>query len=943
MRVDPESVSSAPTAEVAVLPLRGGEHVGRYVILYTLGSGGMGVVYAAYDPQLDRKLAIKLIKTRAGRRARQSELLHEAQALARLSDPHVVAIHDVGLVGDRVFVAMDFVEGQTLRRWVQAAPRTVAEIVQAYRQAGQGLAAAHRAGMVHSDFKPDNALVDKHGRVQVLDFGLARVGDVVGTPDSDAEPTASTRRARPKGTPMYMAPEQHAGRPARPASDQFALCVALYEALWRRLPFAGDDNAELARAVLDDPMPDPPRIKGVSVPLRRAILRGLERDPDARHPSMEALDDALRRATTQGRRRRRLAVAALVVGVAAGAWATGRAVAPRNGPCEDAEQRLATVWNPERSTAITAALAATGRPHALRTATRMGALFDGFAGAWTAQWQDACEATHLRHEQSAELLDLRMACLDGRRQRFDALLELLAAADADVADRAVEAALALPEVDTCGDASALRQRVPLPDDPTPRLQIEEVRTRLAHAAAMEDAGKMTDAGATAELSAARAEDLQYPPLVAEANLLLGNVLLATGQEVRAETALRRAAIAAEDAGDERLLADARIALVAVVGGDLGKVEQARLWAELAAAALARFPRDPRREARLAHNLARVLEHAGRPEEVLEQQRRALAIADEPGAMDEIERAPFYSELAMTLSELGLHEEALTRAHAGLEIWRSAYGEDHLRTAVALGAVGLVYDHHGDPATALQWFERSHASFSSALGPDNPRTADMLTNIGIATIELGDVARGIREFETALTIHENTLGDRHPTLAQDHQNLGSALRLAGRGESALEHHQTALALREALFGRDDPRVAASLVGVANVLEEDRKRPTEALALRRRALAIEETALGPDHPSLCLSVANLAHNLLITGDLVAALESAERAHRLASAASVALDTRTFATLVLARVLAESPAQRTRAVALLSRARETLGIDVGGAERALVAAIEAKVGPG
>ena len=938
MTFDTDATPHSGTTEATVIPLRGGEHVGRYVILYTLGTGGMGVVYAAYDPQLDRKVAIKLMRQRAGRAGRQSTLLHEAQALARLSDPHVVAIHDVGLLGDRVFVAMDFVEGQTLRRWVQSAPRDAAQIVAAYRQAALGLAAAHRAGLVHSDFKPDNALVDTNGRVQVLDFGLARTDDGGGTPDGD-EHAPPLRKGR--GTPMYMAPEQHRGEPARPASDQFGFCVALYEALWHRLPFPGDDNVAIAQCVLQGPLPDPPRTKGVGPRLRRAILRGLERDPEARHPSMAQLDDALRHATTSGRRRRRVAMVAVVVATAGGAWATGRVLAPTPEPCTGAEERLAQTWTRERAVAVTSAFASTGRAHAPPTAARVVGILDGFWVAWTSQWHSACEATHVHHEQSAELLDLRMSCLDGRRQRFDALVHLLLDADADIVDNAVEAALALPDLQACADAGALRLRAPLPDDEGTRLQIDDIRVRIAHAAALDDAGKATEATAIAELAADRANELEYPPLVAESALQLGLVLDTAGDAERAEIVLRTAALAAEDAGDDRLLADARIALVAVAGGRLGKVEQGKIWGELAAAALGRITRDARRESKLAHNLALVLEHAGRPEDVLEHQRRALALASEPGATNEIERAPLYSDLAMTLSDLGQHDEALARANAGLEIWRAAYGDDHPHTAAAMGAVGLVHDRKGDLTAAQSWYRQSHVAFTRALGADNPRTADMLTNVAIASIELGELDKGIGELEAALAIHQRKLGDRHPTIAQDQQNLGSALRMAGRSEAALAHHERALELRETLFGRDDPRVAASLVGVANVLEEDRNRPVEALALRRRALEIEERALGRDHPQLCLEIANLAHNLLAVGEVAEAREAAMRAHRIAADPAVAVGTRTFATLVLARVLVESPIDRDRARTLLATAQRDLDRDVDGAQRALVVAIEAELG--
>src|SRR3954453_18295126 len=165
-------------------PLPRGSAVGRYVVLERIGSGGMGVVYAAYDPELDRKVALKLLRPdRAGAVGEAAlRLQREAQAIARLSDPHVVAVYDAGTLGEQVFVAMEFVEGRTLREWLKAEPRSWSEILKAFLAAGRGLAAAHDAGLVHRDFKPDNVLLGGDGRVKVADFGLARP---VGEADPD--------------------------------------------------------------------------------------------------------------------------------------------------------------------------------------------------------------------------------------------------------------------------------------------------------------------------------------------------------------------------------------------------------------------------------------------------------------------------------------------------------------------------------------------------------------------------------------------------------------------------------------------------------------------------------------------------------------------------------------------------------------------------------------
>ncbi|MCB9570262.1 MAG: serine/threonine protein kinase [Myxococcales bacterium] len=260
-RVDGEAPERRDDAPLEVPPE--GRLFGRYTLLRPLGRGGMGTVYAAYDEELDRKIAIKLLRGDPRERASEGEgagagegahhLLGEAQALARLSHPNVVQIYDVGVIGGQVFLAMEYVQGKTLREWEREAPRSWREVVALFRQAGEGLAAAHDAGLVHRDFKPDNVLVGEDGRVRVLDFGLAarRERGATGEGDelsartlssisrSDLRSASATGVTRTLvGTPAYMSPEQHLRLEADGRSDLFAFCVALYEALHGERPSA---------------------------------------------------------------------------------------------------------------------------------------------------------------------------------------------------------------------------------------------------------------------------------------------------------------------------------------------------------------------------------------------------------------------------------------------------------------------------------------------------------------------------------------------------------------------------------------------------------------------------------------------------------------------------------------------------------------------------------
>ena len=317
--------------------------VGRYALLRRIGAGGMGVVYSAYDDELDRKVALKLVATDRLGAGTVARVRREAQALARLSHPNVVHVYEVGEAERHAFVAMEFVAGQTLRAYQEAPERSAEEILGAYAQAGRGLAAAHAAGLIHRDFKPDNALVGDDGRVRVLDFGLARLfgpsGAEAPVMPSETGPQRAPSAARDDpaqtpdrltasgalvGTPAYMSPEQLRGGEADARSDLFSFCAALYEALYGARPFAGADVAALREAIEARMLAAPVHTRDLPPQLREALIRGLAADPADRWPDMQALLGALGRSKPE-RRWLTLAIAAAVLVAVAGlvAWALG--------------------------------------------------------------------------------------------------------------------------------------------------------------------------------------------------------------------------------------------------------------------------------------------------------------------------------------------------------------------------------------------------------------------------------------------------------------------------------------------------------------------------------------------------------------------------------------------------------------------------------------------
>jgi len=459
-----------------------GARIGRYVIIERVGTGAMGVVYGAYDPELDRKVALKLIKPGQGvKDTARARLLREAKAIARLQHPNVVAVHDVGVFEDQVFLAMEFVAGGTIKSWLADKPRAWREVVDVFVAAGRGLAAAHAAGLVHRDFKPDNVLLDKEGRPRVVDFGIARQAgdaddDVAGeTGDVAADGTATLRDSSGKhalatltktgtwvGTPAYMAPEQFLGERGDEKSDQFSFCVALYEALFGERPFAGDDMLSISVNVTTEQLRPLPKDRGVPTWLRRVILRGLKVDPAARWDSMAALIRALESDPAIKLRRRLIAGGGIALGVTSllVAWqmvSSRRAVA---------ERQIAKYLDDSNS-AATVARAKADEARGLRT--RAFAAFDAMdkeagEGLWRRtrallpaiddgydQAERSLEAAFMfdpsRREQRARLADVRTEHLLFAEEfrlesRAQVLNERLASSDAAGASGARRGALA---------------------------------------------------------------------------------------------------------------------------------------------------------------------------------------------------------------------------------------------------------------------------------------------------------------------------------------------------------------------------------------------------------------------------------------------------------------------------------------------------------------------
>lgn len=458
--------------------------VGRYELLRHLGSGGGGAVFVAWDGELTREVAMKLVVAPESEPEWRQRALAEGQALAKLSHPNIVPVFDVGVVGDRVYLVMELVRGVSLRQYAKSAQRH--DIVRAYRQCALGLAAAHAAGLVHRDFKPDNALISDDGRVRVVDFGLS------------VESGGQTGRA---GTPAYMAPEQRRGEPPTPAVDQYALAASLREAL------------------------DSPTGK-----LGRIVARAGADDPDARYPTLAAVDAALARLDPTAVRRRRLTFAAAALGVAATSFSIHSARGVEE-PCARDGSALAGVWSPIRRGQVVAHIASLGAPYGDRAIGQLDSV-DKYAATWLDQRHAACTA-HQRGDISAVAYDRRQRCLGSARTQLAAVVELATQVRSDGLAQLIAAIPELPDSASCADAPTIA-----PPSLAQSAQAQALRDRLDRARVRVQAGA-GDIPALASL-VEDARTLGYPPLVADALLLLGTANLLTWQLEAAEPPLREA-------------------------------------------------------------------------------------------------------------------------------------------------------------------------------------------------------------------------------------------------------------------------------------------------------------------------------------------------------------------------------------------------------------------
>ncbi len=799
----------------------------------------MGVVYAAYDPDLDRKVALKLLLPSLRGGMSQQRLLREAQAMARLSHPNVVTVHEVGQVEGRTYISMEFVEGQDLDQWLAEHDRSPGDILRVFLAAGKGLAAAHHAGLIHRDFKPANVLVGVDGRVRVADFGLARGAEDGSGADElfeDAETVTGSmveKAKRPSGhsplagsltvpgtivgTPRYMAPEQVLEREADAASDQFSFCVALFEALFGEPAFGTGDMMQLARRALAGEIASIPSGAGVPGRAKRALMRGLSAKPGERFASMEGLLSELGHDPTAVRRRWMVVGMAVLLGVA-GAVLVTQFVATRRQLCSGGADRVATVWNEERSAAVTLAFEGTGVSYAAETAARISDMVTGRGEIWIKAYTDVCEATRVRKETSEDLLDRQMACLDQRLLEIDRLLVLLQAPDEELVERAVDSVRNLPASEPCTHGAEMLNLEPLPSDPQTTAAIEAVRTDLADIEALKVTGQFEEALTQAGRAAEAAQTIGYMPLVAQAMQLKGNLEIEMGQGNEALASLRLGLVAAEEGGADRFAVAILNELVWVQGVMLQQFDRAEFWSQLAEAGLHRVSDDGALMAEILYSRAAILGAEGRYDEALDLQERAYRAVVAAEGAESLGATFAENQLADALFSVGSYDEALQHYRVAAALRERYLGPNHPRLAPTLTSLGSTLSNLRRHDEALGVLARALDINEAVYGPDHPNLAVTLNNIAYAQEGLGRFSDALETHERALAIIRATWGAGHPQTAYAHLNRVSIYRKLEQWDLALEQARAAEKILAGAFGSDHPlyAYAANAEGVILLL-------------------------------------------------------------------------------------------------------------------------------
>lgn len=915
-----ETAAVSPGPLVSETPEVMPHSLGKYVVVDEVGRGGVGKVYRALDPDLERMVAVKVLRQSSADSTDRARFVREAKALARSSHPNVVSVFEVGAEDQQTFIVMELVRGSDLRRWLNDEERPRAEILQRFLEAGRGLQAAHDAGLIHRDFKPSNVLVSEVGS-KVTDFGLARspsmhpsmhpsmAGDSSSQSISVGEQL--TQNGFVLGTLAYMAPEQHAGEQLSPAADQYAFCISLFEALVGERPFSELRGAKLVDAKRRG-APSIPANASIPAHVARAIERGLAPEPDERYPSMNALLSELERNPAARRRTVLMSAGLVMFGGGSVALAMSVSTAPMEAePCTDAATHLRGVWDDARRDATRSAIEGTGVPYASKVWERTARELDAYGTAWTEMHTEACRATSVRGEQSSEVLDLRMACLRRAKSALEATGNVLLETDTKLLTKAHRIVSGLPEIERCADIEALQAE----SDPPPAHEaeaVEKAEDLLAQAKAQRIAGRYDEAQATLDITRLTLEGVNYQPAQIELRITEGYVLDHLGDFGAAEAALIDALNLSMARGQLREMQRAASKLLHVVGYHQRRSEEAlQRYQKLA---LDLRPEDGVAQTAGLNHLALVLSVAGRNEEAEQAYRKSIELQRDRPAPNPADVARLHSNLGIILWAQGKLAESEAEQRRALELSEDELGRNHPGVVASRAnlAIALVAQGKFVEGEAVQ---REVLEISEVIYGIHPETANALTNLAAGLNYQGKNEEAAELHRRALAIRIETLGEKHTQVGEALNNLAIVLHDLGKSEEAIEMHLRALKIRREAVGAEHPDVAASLNNLGVVLAAV-GRTEEAEAYYRDALDILLKRHGDGHPQVAQAQHNIADLALDDGRVQEALELGEKAWVQRQKEDNPPRERAETAFVVARALwqkSSAPEQRERALEL------------------------------
>ncbi|KAB2899521.1 MAG: tetratricopeptide repeat protein [Kofleriaceae bacterium] len=867
MPPDDETIESASGADTAVgssAPtgdrLAPGTRLGRYEIRDVIGAGGLGVVYRAHDPELEREVAIKVVAARGGRR--QERLLAEARTMAKLDHPAVMPVFDVGAIDAGVYIVMPYLAGGTLHDWIHAKPRPWKDVLARFIQAGGGLEAAHRAGLVHRDFKPRNVLLDGDN-VLVADFGIA-------TYESPDAAGAAGGASLVGGTPGYMAPEQARGDDVDARADQYSFCISLWEGLHGERPNDADTRTA-SRPSADNLPPRPAERRHAPRWLLDAVSRGFSANPDQRWPSLAALIDHIE---SRGRRPRRVATSATLVLIAGAAVAFAVSMSRTSGDeCPDPSSRVAGIWNPRVRAGAEAAFLATKVSYAGDLAARLLSEVDARTTTWRAAVIETCRLRR-SGKPSEAVLDLRSQCLERWLQELRGTIGVLAGVrDRKSIDAAAEAARAMSPIGDCTDNTLLGRLVPPPPDR--RADVDQIRAELLELELALRTQTITDAVKDAARLVDRARAAGHDPTLARVLKFQANLLRKTMDAEASKPVLADLAQVAARGGDDRTAAWAWVERISVNNG-LEQREEAAQLLPAAHAAVARAGNPIDLKAFLMITEASLVDGEGQPERALallkeaEQTLRAAG-ADTPGseyaavlrgvlggigaahgsagdfdasaaafreALAEAERhvGPEHPDLGVlhynlgeTLRRSGRAEEALTAFNRANRIYERAVGPSSALVSAQARIAGILYllDRTGESLIA---FDKALAYARQVLPPDSPVIAGIISD---RTAVLLDLKRYQEVIDQLTPVIESREKQDPKGVATALNNRGAAYRRLERYDEAARDYEKAIALIDGSKGGERQLVTfLQWLGRTYILAN---QPQKAIAPLERAVA------------------------------------------------------------------------------------------------------------